>query len=124
MVHMTHYPTRPNIYDLWKDTMITKYLGLSKVWQYFDNVWHNSAAMEIVAEVMNMIDHMELQNGKLTRYSISATYQICFMAWNMALKSTVLGLPDLVISEVLLTQAKFLEPFGYCTVINSASIFH
>ena len=42
------------------------------------------------------------------------------MVWSTSLESTVGGLPDL---EILATQAKFLEPSGYCTMINCFFFF-
>ena len=45
------------------------------------------------------------------------------MAWSMASESTVLDLSNHVLSvKVLATQAKFLQPSDYCTVINCAFI--
>ncbi len=45
------------------------------------------------------------------------------MAWSTALKSSFrLTWPCLIV-EVLATQMKFLEPSGYCTMINCASTF-
>ena len=46
------------------------------------------------------------------------------MAWSMALESMPLHPPDLwLIVDFLTTLRKFLEPPGYCTVINWAFIF-
>ena len=70
------------------------------------------------------INHTRLWDAELVSYSSSATQRICLNSLEHGL-----GIHDFrstwscLIVEVLVNRTKFLQPFGYCIVINSAFIF-
>ena len=72
--------------------------------------------MDAVAELVKMTDHIKLWYTKLAWYSPSATS----LEHNLWIE----GIRPCLIVEVLATQAKFFQPSGYCTVINSAFSVH
>ena len=78
---------------------------------------------------MKVMNSTELWDVDLTQDSPSATHQICLngfkfasMVHNLRIHCLRLSWPCLII-KVLATQAKFLEPSDYCTVINYAFTF-
>ena len=69
--------------------------------------------------LVKITNHTELWDPGIAWYS-----QCYLLAWSMALESAVLGLLDLsLIVKVFATWVKFLEPSGYCTVINCTFTF-
>ena len=100
------------------------YLGESKVLQYFDNVRHNSTALDAFAKFVKVICHTGQWDAKFAWNFPSATHLICLYAFDHGLRShdfkpTWLGL----IVKVLSTRTKFCEPSGYCTEINCVFTF-
>ena len=88
-----------------------------KVFQYFNNMRHNSAAVDAFDEVIKVMNHTSLWDAELGWYSLSATRQI----WSYDLEHS-LGIHGFsptwscLIAEFLTTQLKFFEdPSGYCT---------
>ena len=71
------------------------------------------------AKVVKMTNHTELWDSELAWYSRRATRWICFKGFEHGLGvhcfSSTWTFP---ITEILTTRAKFLEPSGYCVVIN------
>ena len=82
-----------------------------KFFRYFVNVRHNSAALDTFAQVLKVINLARLWDVKVTWYTFQVPLTgFSSMAWNTALNSTW----PCPIAEVFATQAKFLEPYGYC----------
>ena len=67
----------------------------------------------------------ELWDAKLTSYTLNGTCQILLYGLKLDLRINAFRLtrPCMFIN-VLATWAKFLKPFGYCTVINCTFTFH
>ena len=85
---------------------------------------HNSAAPGAFADFTKATNYAELRDAEIAWYSLSATYWIQFKGLKHGLgihgfKSTWHSLID----KVLTTWTKFLEPSGYCSVINCVFIF-
>ena len=107
---------------------ILKCLCESEVLQYFGNAKHSSTALNLFAVVVKVMNHTEQWDAELAWYSPSTTCRICrgceghephwtmrcrarqilsgcylpdfpSMGWSRALKSTLLGLPDLTRSS-------------------------
>ena len=95
------------------------YMDESKVLHYFDSMIYNLAAQDDFAKVMKGTKYNGLWNIDLAWYSPSDAQRIYLSGLdhgfrNNAFRSTW---PCLIV-EVLVTWPKFLEPSGYCTVIN------
>ena len=99
-------------------------LGESKVLQYFGNVKYSLATPDDLAAIMKVMNHIGLCNAELAWYSPIATHQI--FCYGLEHGFGILGFrstwPCLVV-EVLVIRVKFLEPSGYCTVINCTFTF-
>ena len=80
---------------------------------------HNLETLDILGEIMKVTNHSKLWNIELTWYSLSATHWICLygLEQGFRINSFRSTWPCLII-EILLVPAKFLKPFGFCTVIN------
>ena len=98
--------------------------GESKILPSYSNVSHKSAHSYPFADDVKMINHIELCDDELTWYSPSVTYWICFysLEHDHGIHSLKPNRPFLFV-EVLATQVKFLQPFGYGTAINSTFAF-
>ena len=83
------------------------------------------AALNSFAEVVKVTNHIELRDVELAWYSPSSTHWICLYGLEYDLEiHTFRPIWLYLFIEVLATQSKFLEPSGYCTVINSTFSFH
>ena len=92
----------------------------SKVLQCFINIKHNSAVLDIFAEVVKVMNHTELWHADLAWYSLSITHQFASLAWSTALEFMVLGLSDLFwSSRFLQSKQNFLNYLYY----NQAPLF-
>ena len=77
------------------------------------------------AEVMKVTNHTGFWDDELTWFSPSATRRIYLNGFEhgLGIHSFRLTWPGLII-KVLTTRSKFLQPSGYCTVINSSVTFN
>ena len=86
--------------------------GESKVLQYFGNMRNNLATPDDFAEVIEITNHPELWDAKLTWYLLSANCRICFF-WDTTSESTTLGIPDYAWS--LIAQSAGTVEYTDCT---------
>ena len=83
------------------------------------------AALDALTEIVKVMNHTGLTDAELAWYSLSTSHQIFFYGLEHSFSIHSFRLIWLcLIVEVLATQTKFLEPFGYCIVINCAFNFH
>ena len=71
------------------------------------------------------MNQTELRDSELTWYYASSPHQICFscLEHGLGIHAFMPTWPCLIV-EFLPIQVKFLEPSGYCTVINCTFTFH
>ena len=100
-----------------------KYQVEWKVLQYFGNLRHNLVALKVFAEVVvtTLLD-CRMPNSPDTLHVLF--FRFATMTSRTALESSFMLTGLCLISDVLAAQAKFLQPPGYCTVINRAFTFH
>ena len=79
---------------------------------------NNLAALDVFAEVVNVMIQTGLWNADLARYLRVHLSGIAPMAWKTTSESTLLVPPDLNWS------LKLLQPSGFSTVINCSFNFH
>ena len=111
--------------DFWKFYFVKLLLGWIKSFAIFGSMRHNSSAPEACAKAVKMTNHTRLWDANLAWYSLRVTHQIFLYSLELGLK--IHGFrptwPCLMI-KVLVTEAKFLEPSAYCTLMPCAFIFH
>ena len=93
--------------------------GELKVLQYFVNVRHNLAVLDVFTEVMKETNHSGLWDAELAWYSPSATHLI----YIHSLESTLLSLTDLSWSSKF-KQNFFNRQVLQYRVINDSFTFH
>ena len=88
----------------------------------FNNVSHNSVALDAFVEVMTVTNQIKLRYAELTRYS-STTSCLVLLQWLEARPRKLRFFPYLAFAwSSCSLKEKFLQPSGYCTVINCAFI--
>ena len=75
------------------------------------------------AKVVKVMKHTGLWDAEPTWYSSNVTHQVCLWKQSLGIHSFRPTWLCLII-EVLETWPNFLQPFGYCILINCTFIFH
>ena len=99
--------------------------GESKVSQYFGNMRHKFSVPAAFDEFVKVMNHTELRGAEFVWNFPSVTHRIYLYGKGLELRTHAFR-PNwhYLIIEVLTTQAKFFQSYGYCNVINWAFTFY
>ena len=98
-----------------------RFLGESKVLQYFSNVRYNSVIPDAFVESVKLTNYIELWDTKFAWNSLRADHRISHHGLERRLGIHAFRHSwHYLIVEALAARVKVLEPSGYCAVINYA----